>query len=244
MMMETRPISRRRAVQTMTMGGLAATVLSRRQPSLAEAGDLEIAKVPPKVQEAAKRVVPNARWLSADKNKEGNEDVYDLEGEDGKARKVMVVVTAEGKVTELRTKVPLAEVPRAVWEAAAKKLPTFEVITAYELREGDDLAGPTDGDLSYEVSGVYSNKRQVIFEITADGEISEMEKEVSLTEVPKGVTAALAGKLPKFKATTAFELSEGGAVVGYQFEGKRSKEKKVSGVFVSADGKEIEANDE
>ena len=60
----------------------------------------------------------------------------------------------------------------------------------------------------------------------------------------ENVQAALRKKMPRFKVSTAFEVREDGKVVGYNFEGKRPRDKEEILVFVSADGKEVEIDDE
>ncbi len=242
--MEKRTMHRRKALQALAAGGLGVALLSRRLSSQVFAGAVEVAKVPAKVREAAEVIVPGAKWTAADSSKEDGQVVYELEGTDGKGRKVYVEVSADGTVTEVQTKIALTDPPIAVWEAVAKSQPTFEAATAYEVRSGDKLLRPGDGDLSYEVSGMYQKNRQVIFEVTPAGEITEIERDVSVSDVPKVVMDALQKKLPKFKATSATELTEGGTVTGYHLEGKRPKDKKDTAVFVSADGKEVQVEDE
>lgn len=237
--MDDRSIGRRRAVRALALGGIAAVVSRSRSP--VAAAEVELAKVPPGIRDAAKQVVPAAKWSSADRDKEDGQDVYELAGEDGKGRKVVVAVAADGKVTEVRTAVPPTEVPRAAWEAVDRKFPAFEATSACEVRQGDDLRRPSYDDFrAYEVGGVYERDRRAIIEVTAEGEITEMEREVGVNVVPQPVTAALKGKMPKFQTATVYEVSEDGTVIGYQFEGKRPKDKKDIDVFVSADGKAVE----
>jgi hypothetical protein len=208
------------------------------------AAEVEVAKVPAKVQDAVRQMVPSGKWSAADKSKDASQDVFELTGQDDKGRTVIVEVSADGKVTEMKTGILLTDVPLPAWEAVAQKVPTFEAITAYDLRQGDNLLKPSDEDFrGFEVGGVYSKDKQVIIEVTAEGEIGEMEKEIPLADVPKLVTAALKAKMPRFQAATVFELSEEGAVAGYIFEGRRPRDKTAIDVFVSTDGKEIEIED-
>jgi hypothetical protein len=237
-----RSFSRRNATHALTVGA-AAAVLFRLRPKL-PAAEIDPSNLPVKIQEPAKRVAPSAKWSSADKSKEDKEDVYELIGADGKGRATIVNVAANGKVTETRVEIRLTEVPKSAWQGVAKKIPTFEAVTVYEYREGDDLRGPDDGDLAYEISGFYQTERKVILAANASGEITESEMEVAVSDVPKTVMSALKAKMPKFRAITVYEVTEDGSVTGYQFEGKRPKDKRSIDVFVSADGKEIDVDDE
>jgi len=219
--------------------GLGAALLS--QTGL-QAADADVAKLPAKVRNAANAVAPGIKWSSADKERHEDQDVFELTGKNKAGQTVIVEVSEEAKVFEMRTAVPLADVPKTVWKAVAKKVPTFEAIIAYELRQGEELHDPKDGELTYEVSGVYGKEQQVILDITPDGEIAEMEKQVAVADVPKNVMAALKAKLPMLQVVTAFEQSEDGEVVGYQFTGRRGKDKKGKEVevHVSADGEDID----
>jgi hypothetical protein len=237
-----RPIGRRQAVRALAAGGFAAALF--RPLTRVAATEVELSKVPGKIQEAAKQLVPAAKWSAADKSKEDGQDLYEITGQDDKGRKVIVEVTPDGKVTELKISLQLTDVPLPAWEAVAANVPTFEAITAYELRQGDDLLKPTDDDYrGFEVGGVHAKDKQVIIEVTAEGEIGDMEKEIALSDVPRDVAAALKAKMPRFQAKTVFEYSEDGTVTGYVFEGKRPRDKAAIDVFVSADGKEIEIED-
>jgi hypothetical protein len=207
------------------------------------AADMTPAGVPGKVRDAAGRVVA-ARWTTVEKNKDDAQDVYELFGEDTKGRKVIAVVGGDGKVTELRTGIPPTEVPMAAWEAIAKRFPEFDANSVCELRQGDDLAAGGNGDyLAFEIGGVYESDRRALLEITADGDITDIERQIAQNDVPAKVTAALKKKLKTFRTTTIYEISEDGGVVGYQFEGRKPKDNKDLDVFVSADGKEVEVEE-
>lgn len=208
----------------------------------AQAADMDISKVPRPVLDAIKKYLPTAKWATADHETEDGQETFELSGADDKGRTLIVQALVDGKITAVRTAVPLTEVPKTAWKGVAQKVPTLEAISAYELRQGDNLLDAGDADLTYEIGGVDEKERQIILEVFADGEISEMERELTSTDVPQAVLAALRGKLPTFETSRVFELSEDGEVVGYLFEGKRPKEKKAQeiDVFVSANGADVE----
>lgn len=228
-------------VHMLIAGGLGLAMLAQRGGHAA-AGEVEISKVPAKIRDAALKVVAKAKWSAAEQEQDDDHDAYELTGKDVAGRAVMVHVTAEGKVTECRTEVPLNKVPKEVWRSVAKKFPMFEAMTAYQLRTDDDLRSGDDGELNYEVSGLHAQDLIAILVVTPDGTISELEQQIAVADIPDTVLAAVKGKMPKFKVTTAYVISEDGDVVGHQLTGKRGKNKKSDEieVFVSAGGQEIE----
>jgi len=239
--MAERVTGRRPAIRALAAGAIVTGLVRGR--SHVAAADTIVAAIPSKVREAATRVIA-ARWTAGDKSKDGDQDLYELFGEDAKGRKVIAVVGGDGKVTELRTGIPPTEVPKAAWEAVAKKFPEFDANSVCEVRQGDDLsAGGKDDSRAYEVGGTYDNDRRALLEVTADGDITDIEREIAQGDVPKAVTAGLKRKIRTFQTSGVFEISEDGSVVGYQFVGKKPKDKKEIDVFVSADGKEVEVEE-
>lgn len=235
-------IRKRDALGALVAGGVATLMLPGESAVAAEA---PLAKAPAKVRDAAKRVAPDVKWSGAEKLRDEDEDLFELTGKDGKDRDVIVVVTADGKAAEARRGVPVTDVPKEIWKVVAAKFPKFEAISAFEVRGGDDLSGPGDGELSYEVGGVYEKELHAILEISAEGEISHVERQIPLADVPKAVQTALKDKLPMFHPASVYEIFEEGEIVGYQYTGRRSKDKKAveMDVFVSADGAEVDAEE-
>lgn len=129
--------------------------------------------------------------------------------------------------------VPLAKVPDVVRKAADKAVAGAKWSAAYMDRDDD-------GAVVYELDGTDPKGRDVIVEITAAGKMKEIETEIPIPDIPAGVQQALKAKMPRFKATAAFEVSRGGKVAGYSFEGRRPRDKEDIDVFVSADGKLVE----
>ena len=80
--------------------------------------------------------------------------------------------------------------------------------------------------------------------MSADGKTVEVAIVLPLKEVPAKVAAALKDKMPRFKATDAYEIHRKGKLAGYEFDGRRPKDKEDVTVFVSPDGKTVEIDDE
>jgi hypothetical protein len=128
--------------------------------------------------------------------------------------------------------IPLAAVPAKARQAADRTVPKAEWSTAYQVRE--------EGVVFYELEGLDAKGRAVTVEVTPSGEVNEVETEIPLEEVPPVVMAALKAKRPRFKVEAAHEVREHDKVVGYDFDGKRPRDKEEISVFVSADGKSVE----
>ena len=128
--------------------------------------------------------------------------------------------------------IDLAKVPAKVRRAADLAVPGAKWSTAFKDEE--------DGETYFELEGKDRRQRVVTVEVSADGEVNEVETEMPLAEVRESVQATLKKRLPRFKVATVYEVREGGKMVGYNFEGKRPRDKEEIVVFVSADGKEVE----
>jgi hypothetical protein len=128
--------------------------------------------------------------------------------------------------------IELAKLPAKVRRAADLAVPGATWSNAYKDDE--------DGELVYEIDGKDRQKRSVTVEVSAQGDVNEVETEIPFKEVRENVQAALKKKMPRFKVSAAFEIREDGKVAGYNFEGKRPRDKEDIVVFVSVDGKEVE----
>src|SRR5580692_2773345 len=110
--MANHSLSRRDALRTLAIGGVASAVVSR-SPALAPAAEIKIGEVPTKVLAAAKGLMEGVDWKIAHKLSAKGGDLYDLEGM-ADSREVGAEVTAEGKVTGFARQIPEANVPQAV----------------------------------------------------------------------------------------------------------------------------------
>lgn len=134
------------------------------------------------------------------------------------------------------TKIALKDVPgaaRRIFEQKAEGITLTEANTEVE-----------DGKTIYELRGKDSRGRRVEVDVTEDGECQEVEREITLEEVPEAVRAALKDE-PKLKGfEPAFiESSERAAkAMFYEFSGKAG-DKQVE-VEVSADGTSVKVEED
>jgi len=128
--------------------------------------------------------------------------------------------------------IDLAKVPAKVRKAADKAVPKAVWTSASMSKE--------DGEVTYELEGTDASKRFVSVEVSSDGEVSEVQTEIPQKEVPAVVAAKLKSRFPRFVTSTVYEVREDGKVIRYDFEGKRPKDKEDIGIYISADGKDVE----
>lgn len=147
------------------------------------------------------------------------------------AAAVLVCITSSVFAID-EEEIALAKVPDAVKKAADKATPG--------VKWTDAARGKDEDGVYYSLEGENKQGRAVMIDVTESGEVIEIDTEIPLAEVPKTVADALKRKLPRFKATTAYVMTEEGKVGGYYFDGKRPADKEEITVFVSPDGKEIE----
>jgi len=136
-----------------------------------------------------------------------------------------------GVVQADEEKVPLDKVPKAVLDAVKAKFPGAEMKGASKETEG--------GKTIYELA--IKNKGQNIdVELTEDGKIVAIEKEIAVKDLPKKVVEALEAKYPKATHKKAEEVIkvENGVEKPAVFEVVLvTTDKKSFEVVVSADGK-------
>ncbi len=94
-------------------------------------------------------------------------------------------------------KVPLDKVPKAVMESVKKRFPNGEVTGASKETE--------DGKTTYEIN-VKDNGSKIDVELTPEGAIAVIEKQIKADGLPKAVTDALEGKYPKANHTKVEEI--------------------------------------
>lgn len=162
---------RRRFFQVVTLGALVPAVLGGT--SRATAGDdveINLKRVPPRLMQVAEKAVPGVHWKTAFRNEEDGEVTYEIEGVDSKKRDVTVTITAEGKLEEIETEIPVAEVPAVVMKALRARFPRLEIVAVTEIQEEHKVAGydfegtrPKDG----KTFGIY---------VTSDGKMVHVEE--------------------------------------------------------------------
>jgi hypothetical protein len=105
-------------------------------------------------------------------------------------------------------KIAVKELPKAVVKAVKAKFPGAAIKEAAE--EEDD-----EGETTYEVSLEFKGHSYDVA-LESDGEIVEIEKEISTEELPKAVRKALAASHPKAKIETAEVITKEGQAPYYE----------------------------
>ena len=125
--------------------------------------------------------------------------------------------------------IPVKQLPSAVRKAAKAKFPKAKIEEAAKEVE--------DGETIYEVT-LKVKGHAVDVAMKADGTILEIEKEVSLDQLPKAVKKALASKYPNAKISKVEEITKGedGPVL---YEVVLASE-----VVLNAKGKSVKSDDE
>ena len=233
--------SRREALLGMLAGGgLVATSWLAESRSSAAEKEVELAKVPKVVIEAANQVVSEPKWIWASKIIDGDKTAYELDGTDALKRDVTVLVTADGKAVECETELKVASrVPEGVLKSVHAKWPKFTPTETHQIRRGENLQTHRDGDYVYDVRGTIAKGRDIQMQVSSTGVILESVVEILLEKVPPVVMAALKKERPKFEVGTAYEMKEEKALIGYHFKGKGPKGRDFT-ISVSPDGKQVE----
>lgn len=127
-------------------------------------------------------------------------------------------------------KIPLSDVPKTVINAVKLKFPRAELEQAVKEVE--------DKETSYEIRLLNAGKH-VTVSLDEKGEIEEIETEIAMSDLPKPVAAAIAGKYPKAtfkKAEEVVEIEDGKEEKGYEVDVVTAAGKSVE-VKVDASGK-------
>jgi hypothetical protein len=236
--MKIEPSNRREALRTLAVGGAGiATAAAALSKSAAE----EVApdKAPASIKKAAHQLVKGAKWESIVKHKEDDgHEFYDLFGTHEKGLNVSVEVAADGKVTSVELQIDLKDVPKAALTAVTGKLTTFKPDAATALYEGDAIHDLAKSFYAYQLHGTAAKGKDLTVEVSAEGKIVEVKREIDLSEVPKPVSEALASKAPKFKPDMVHRITRDDKVAGFLFASKHRV------AWLSHDGKQFEIHKE
>lgn len=136
----------------------------------------------------------------------------------------------------IEEEIPLARVPAVIRKSADAAVPKATWEAAYRCSE--------EGEITYELEGLDAKGREVVVVLTKDGQVDEIETEIPLRELPEVITTAVKSRWPRFKASSVYEVcKKDGEVIGYDLEGKRPRDKHVIGIFVSADGEDVQIDE-
>jgi uncharacterized membrane protein YkoI len=115
----------------------------------------------------------------------------------------LVGLATVGGACAAEEKIPLDKVPAAVMKAVKKKFPSAKIEVAEKNVE--------DGKTTYEI-GIEQDDRDITVSLKEDGTILEIEKEISVKDLPTAVTGAIAAKYPRATLKKAEEVTEGDKV--------------------------------
>jgi hypothetical protein len=228
----------------------SVTILCQSFTLLSAVGDeVALDKVPAAITKAANEAAPKTKWMSAYQEVDGGMVSYELDGQDSQGHDVNVVLTADAKVTVVELQIDLKQVPQPVRTTVMAKLPSFKPAAAFVIRRGSDLVHKEPTEQIVAVDGTVESDREVSIQITPEGKIASLEREIDVAELPVAVRNAIKKKLSSFEAILAYEFSEGGSVTRYVVEGVRPRAGKTGeggveiSVRVSADGKEVHVDE-
>lgn len=126
--------------------------------------------------------------------------------------------------------VPVRELPRAVRRAVEKKFPGAEIERAE--RETDD------GKTVFEVTLEAEDDQDIDVELTPDGKILEIEREISVSKLPEAVRETLSKRYPGAKVRKVEAISRGDG------EDERYEVLLSAEVVLTAKGKVVKDEDE
>jgi hypothetical protein len=165
------PQRRRGFLRIVAVGGLAPILIAGESYGRASEGvEINLKQVPAHLRQAATKAAPGAQWKTAFKNDEDGEVTYEIEGVDHKKREVTVTVTADGKVEEIETEIPVAEVPDVVMRALRAKFPRLEIVAVTEIQEEHKIVG-----YDFEATRPKDNQTVGVY-VTADGKMVHIEE--------------------------------------------------------------------
>jgi len=223
------------------MGPLILVVAAR-----AEDEKISVDKLPKPVVDAVKDRFPGAELKGAEKEKDGDKIVYDVELRH-KDQNFEVAVTPEGEITTIERQIGVKDLPQAVARALKKKFPkaTYSMIEeVYKVKNKKDTLE------CYEVAVVTADKKKVEVLVAPDGKILKAGEEkaaapaaekIPRDKVPEKILTAVMARFPGAKLTSVEKETEDGQVV-YDIELKHKGRKYE--MDINADGTIIEIEKE
>jgi uncharacterized membrane protein YkoI len=209
-------------------------------------------KLPKPVVDALKARFPGAELTGAEKEKDGDKIIYDVELTH-KGEHYEVAVTPEGEITTFERQIAAKDLPEAVTKTLEAKYPkaTYKMIEeVYKVKGKDEKLE------YYEVAVVTADKKKVEVLVAPDGKIVKAGEEkpatapaaekIPLDKVPAKIMAAIKGRFPGAELTSVEKETEEGQVV-YDIELKHEGRKyemdiKADGTIIEIE-KEVAAKD-
>ena len=140
---------------------------------LAQAGKIDVSRVPAVVIKAFRAKYPHAKIESTHEEKDGTDVTYRIEFEANNLSTTVEYAT-DGSLEELEQEIALTKLPKAVSDAAKKKYPKGKLDYAGEVTTYEDGKPQPK---TYRVVTILAPKVHMILEITAKGEITHEEED-------------------------------------------------------------------
>jgi hypothetical protein len=137
-----------------------------------KADKIPLDKVPKKIMKAIEGRFPGAKLTSVEKEKEGDNIVYDIELK-YKGRKYEMDIKEDGTIIEIEKEIPAKDLPRRVARALMTKYPkatTKEVMEVYKVKGKEEKLD------HYEVLLVTGEKKEMEVMVSLDGMTIKGEK--------------------------------------------------------------------
>jgi uncharacterized membrane protein YkoI len=129
---------------------------------------VELAKLPKAVTDAVKAKFPDAKLVSAEKEKEDGKTVYEVAIKN-KEQNIEVTLTPDGKIVSIEKEIAAKDLPKAVAEALEKKYPKATIKKVEEIIKDDKL-------VKYEALIVTADKKKLEVCFDPSGKFLEEEK--------------------------------------------------------------------
>lgn len=125
-------------------------------------------KLPSAVVKAVKAKFPKAKLVSAGKEVEGGQTVYEVQIKNN-GQTIEVTTTPKGKILEVEKEIAVKDLPKAVKAALDAMYPKAEVKKVEEIHEGDKPA-------VFELLVVTAKKKTVEVKFDAKGKVVNVEE--------------------------------------------------------------------
>jgi len=193
-------------------------------------------KLPKPVTDAVKAKFPKATLTEASKSSEDGKTEFVVSIKDA-GKEIEVTVTPEGTITYLEKEIADRELPKAVAAAVKAKAPKATHQAAWvgiEVKDGKETID------YYWIELLSVAKRRVDLELTPDGAITRVTREITAKDLPKPVADAIQKKYPKadLKSLEVVSAVENGKEVPEYYSVELlTADKKVIEIEVAPDGK-------
>lgn len=149
-----------RTMLVVALGVFFSTLPAAAQP--ADEQKINLARVPAVVKQAAARAVPEATFDEAYQETEKGRTVYTLDGTNRQGRDISIDVSAEGRVLEVTTEIPLTQVPKIVINAVRARVRGFRPSDASVITEEGKVTW-------YELEGKSAGGAEIDLLVSPDG---------------------------------------------------------------------------